>query len=68
MQADEYPEIWPLLDKKLTGKASIIELKALADITNAHPELHHMVATVSRLWQVRLKKLTETSINRTLRK
>ena len=68
MQAEEHPEIGLLLEKKLTGKATFDELKAPEDLTNANPELQHMVATVSRLWQVRLKRLTETLVNKAISK
>ena len=43
-------KIWELLSKKLSGEASVPELKELEDVLKDSPELHYPMQTVADLW------------------
>lgn len=41
---------WNLIAKKLTGEATIEELRQLEELLRANPELHYPMQTISDLW------------------
>ncbi len=43
-------KIWELLSKKLSGEASVPELKELEDMLKNSPDLHYPLQTVTDLW------------------
>jgi len=55
---------WTLLEKKMTGRASLAELAELDDMATADPEIQYIVETVHRLWLDRLAKLTAAAVQK----
>jgi transmembrane sensor len=43
-------KIWELVSKKLSGEATITELKELEDLLRNNPDLHYPMQTVADLW------------------
>lgn len=59
--------LWILLEKKITGKASMKELAELDDMATADPEIQYIVETVYRLWYNRLDRLTNAAVKKTIK-
>jgi len=53
-----------LLEKKMTGKANLIELAELDSMANADPEIQYVVETVYQLWKKQLPRLTNAVIQK----
>jgi len=58
---------WILLEKKMTGKANLMELVELDEMATADPEIQYIVETMHQLWHNRLAKLTSTTIEKAIR-
>jgi len=58
---------WILLEKKMTGKASLTELSELDEMATLDPEIQYIVETMHQLWHNRLARLTGTTIEKAIR-
>lgn len=56
-----------LLEKKMTGKASINELSELENLVAADPEKKHVVETIYGLWYKRLATLTDKAVHKAIK-